>query len=425
MKKSNAPCQLFYFFLSFCVIVLTTVLFTRICLSDEVSFNKAKSDIETFSVIHGASPTEKDYFDIIFKKGMSLSVQEQGKLYGLILSLQHPVVDKTSLLKIIKSKVNSINYFKSHYAVSVFSGDFSIKNNSPKYSYDCVYAFSREKLFFERIGKSSDGDDNHIVYAYDGDIFQTVVNPNNVIPNVTIDELTSYDFFFQPCMPFFAAMMFDMTLFPSGKYLYDLISFLEDPSSKIFEKTIQCNGYNCIAVANSSTRILLCPEKDYSLIQFEVFRFDYDSNVNNSLVPIHRSLLVRRLLTNLQNYGNGVWLPSKIETYEYFDNVEPSKFTVLVKEIEINKEIKEDFFTDVIPENAFVNDGIRKMTYMQSDSPSIDSLLKKTVKSKRILIFRYISIIFGLLLIFIALAMKYRQYLKNKWERENRTEKIK
>jgi hypothetical protein len=59
---------------------------------------------------------------------------------------------------------------------------------------------------------------------------------------------------------------------------------------------------------------------------------------------------------------------------------------------------------------------------MQSDSPSIDSLLENTVKSKRVMIFRYISITAGILMIIIALALKYLAYLKNKREHENKTE---
>jgi hypothetical protein len=59
---------------------------------------------------------------------------------------------------------------------------------------------------------------------------------------------------------------------------------------------------------------------------------------------------------------------------------------------------------------------------MQSDSPSIDSLLENTVKSKRVMIFRYISITAGILMIIIALLLKYRAYLKDKREHENKTE---
>jgi hypothetical protein len=98
------------------------------------------------------------------------------------------------------------------------------------------------------------------------------------------------------------------------------------------------------------------------------------------------------------------------------------KEVINVENMSLNSGIQESFFTDIIPENAVVADGIRGLVYKQSDSPSIGSLLKEHAKSKRVMIFRYISIISGLILIFIALALKYRAYLKNKRERKNKTE---
>jgi hypothetical protein len=80
-------------------------------------------------------------------------------------------------------------------------------------------------------------------------------------------------------------------------------------------------------------------------------------------------------------------LPRKIIT-EYFDQ---KGFlsrcdTVDVNDIKINIAVVDSYFSDFIPEDALVSDAINEMTYKQSDSPSINSLIKETAKSKRIFI---------------------------------------
>ena len=79
-----------------------------------------------------------------------------------------------------------------------------------------------------------------------------------------------------------------------------------------------------------------------------------------------------------------------------------------------NRPLPKSFFSDVIPEDAMVSDGINHLVYVYGDRTSIGGLLNDTVRSKRVMIFRYISVTLGLVMVIIALVMKYREYRKRK-----------
>ncbi|MCL2004953.1 MAG: hypothetical protein FWG73_02205 [Planctomycetaceae bacterium] len=395
-----------FFPLFLLAVVVQTVLIGR-SFSDETklmsTYAEVKEEIRNFYDVNGYIPTESDYFDIIFMPTNNLTSQEQAELFGQILSLQNPRVDKISLLKIIGSKKESINSLKVRYNLT-FHGRL-------RSSVVCIYAFLGEKRYFERIGKILDADEEQIIFAYDGSLLRIVTNPNDIMPNVSIDLFTAHhDIFFQPTMPLFAAMLFDTTHFPSVKYVHDVLFFLEDQGTQVFEKTEIIDGKACIIAANFNTRVLLCPEMNYAVMQFEVYNFDYDDQG----LPIGRSLLVKRELRDHKYYGNGIWLPTRIVTSEFFDKNNPSQTVVMVDEMEVNPAIDPNFFADVIPENAFVIDGVRGLTYFQSDSPSINDTLKAVAKSKRTWFLQYLSLTVGCILILLVVVVKYIKYLKQK-----------
>jgi hypothetical protein len=161
---------------------------------------------------------------------------------------------------------------------------------------------------------------------------------------------------------------------------------------------------------------LVCPEKNFSVVQKECYRTDFS---DGHLVR-NRTNLVR--FDGFREYNNSLWFPEKCIDESFYEEKLTVVQSVVFRNVEVNIGIEDNTFSDIIPDNAIVFDGVKGLAYKQSDSLSIDSLLKETVKSKRVFIYRYISIISGLVLIFIVLVIKYRLYLKDKRERENKTE---
>jgi hypothetical protein len=400
---------------------LTTFVF-----SDDVAYKLAIEYLENTK--KKRIPNDEDYFQICsFSETSFLSSTERLKVWREIVSLQNSDVSLLELQSIFKSKQNSLRDARVTYTEHVYD---SRKSDQPtiESSRTYTFAFMSNMLYLERKGKRMNGDYDHAIFSYDGKSMKTVIEPNSDLPNANIMKKTPLTFFFQIDMPLFSAMLFDPSLCNSSWHFnFNIISFLgAEKKTRVFQQDIFLNGKKYLAVLDLSTKIYLDPEKDFSVVRFEKYSHNFERIESElSSVPnirlIGRSLIFRSDLSDLINYDNGIWIPSKIENTIFLKDRVIERAVVSVENVQINQNIPKSFFEDIIPENSFVFDAPNNLTYKQSDSPSINSLIKDTVKSKRILIYRYISIISGLALIFIALIMKFLAYLKAKRERKNKT----
>jgi hypothetical protein len=393
------------------------------CIADDISFLKIKKELQDFSSTLGYTPTEENYYQLICRKGIELTVREQGILWMELVKLQRPIVSLEDIKEILNAKQKSIKSFKCEFNLTHENktNKSDVLNGKTNY----IYAIKLPSFFIDT--RREDADRfiiDHQIFSYTGDRLINIANPQSSLPNARILELPTRSIGFCPDSPFAQAMLYDTNNFDSSHPGFDFAVFFSQLSMVVFEKKEYCNKSECVIVAGMGHRLLLDINRDFSLVK-SISYFHHFENTSEGPKTVKRTLLSTRLLSDISDYGNGIWLPSKIENIHYSPNEEVIASDIIqCAKIEINN-VSDDFFENIIPNNAIVFDGIRKMTYKQSDSPSIDSLLKETAKSKRILIFRYISVISGLALIFIAIVMKYRQYLKNKRERENRTEDIK
>jgi hypothetical protein len=410
------------------IIVFFAVYFfyLQLLLPDEIGFRTAVARIEC---IQNRIPNDDDFFSICSDNSISLTKQEQVELFGKILMLQKSRTNCQELLAIFNAKRNLLHDVKVSYIESIdifVNSDLGMRG---KTSHTYVFAFSENKMYLARDGKRSPDDYQHSVIASDGEILRTVSLPDNDLANAEITKINSPNyarFFYQLNMPLFLSNIVDENLcgYPRqpGRNIIELLK--EKGSFHVFQQEEVIDNQVCIVVLNEYCRFYLSPEKDFSIIRFELFsqKFDPDVNRTDQRRFVGRSLTLRSNFRNYIDNGNGIWTPSVIENSYYLENKQIAFVKIEVKDIQINKRIPDSFFSDVIPDDAFVADGIRNMVYRQSDHPSIDSLLKETAKSKRVFIYRYISVTAGLLMIIIALLLKYRAYLKDKRERENKTE---
>ena len=228
-------------------------------------------------------------------------------------------------------------------------------------------------------------------------------------------------------MPFFQTGFFDSTKFGYPYLDSDVVSFLKGPVASlpdgkknnlvpfVFEKIESVEGEKCIVVSDFSTAMYFAVEKDFSLVQSEVYSQIMTTIANGGGVLSGRKISARTKFSKMKDYGNGICLPSNIELERFNDN--PVQYEkVVILSVKINEGIKDNYFTDIIPDDAIVADAENVMVYKQGDRSSIEGLLKDAAKSKRVMIFRYISVTLGLIMIAIWFVLKYRKYLKKRTE---------
>ncbi|MDR1962675.1 MAG: hypothetical protein LBQ50_02735 [Planctomycetaceae bacterium] len=386
-------------------------------------------EIKEYKVTYGFSPNDEDFYTSLAKIGQDrINKRDFIDLLNEILSQQRPLIPKKELLKLFASKRAAIHDYQIIFNHNIFhySADGKVLSTEKT---EREYTSSGNKLLFDIRSQSPKYYVPHQRKSYDGKNIISLMEPRiakeiDIPPQVGIGSAKNLDVFFMSWMPLGAAMLFDTKKCNFPHEGFDIILFLNDSNVDIYEKKEIINGFECIVAASLTRRIYLAINYDFSVIRKEEFRqVHVPSPANNEPVLIGRELILRSTLTDLKNYENGIWLPSKIEV-EIFDKKGSleKREEIVSSLIKINQGIDDNYFIDFIPEDAIITDTSRGIIYNNNDNASIDGLLKETVKSKRVFIYRYISIIAGFAMIFIVLALKYRTYLKNKKEHESKME---
>jgi hypothetical protein len=415
--------QLFYL-ISLCV-------FSNWCFFPSASLAIAEEKnlsaaLEYLEKIQDRVPNDIDYYNICSDSSFTLTSTDRARIFLKIVSMQSPQIYRKDLLQLFNAKKKSIRNGQISFTVYM-DIPYNSPNRKPRKS-ECDYdfIFLDNKIYLKRVGKRWDTDSNSQIISYDGIVLRTVKNLDTELPKADICELSDYAPFFVARIPLFQAGVFEASRFSKKlDYRQDFTILLENKDIvRVYQQEEIVNDRKCIVAASPFQRLYFDPERDYSVVKYEEFTFEPQLQTDSESLSQKRSLVYCCDLLDSRDYGNGIWLPSKIQSTEYADGKVSICFRTSIKNISINTENLNsvELFSNIIPEKSFVVDIPRKMSYMQYESTSIDSLLKETAKSKRVFIYRYISVTAGLLMIIIALLLKYRDYLKDKRERENKME---
>ena len=351
--------------LSVAMILSTIVLVTNQAAGSE--FEDALGQLVNFRGRTGSAPTPDFYFSVIERE--SLTNEEQAALYARLVELQEPQVSMETLAAVLTSVRDSIRSFSCRYTYT----------NDPTASIHS-YTFDRNKVIFEEPGPSS-----MVTFttSYDGDLVRRVVRERGKMTNASIDTLQSPSSLLRIYMPLCQAMMFNSSFFSMHSTASDLVRFLEANSFHVFEHTAVIDGSECLLVANMGFQFYLDMDKSFAVRQLDSFAFDYvDADAGAPMAIRRRKLSDRRIHSEFTDYGNGVWLPLEMKLTHFLRGDEPEDEYISVVSMEVNPEIDGSVFVDIIPNDAFVADGTRGMTYIYGDRSSIEELVRSNVPDK-------------------------------------------
>jgi hypothetical protein len=384
-------------------------------------YERVAQSLKNFASNNGRPPNDNDFFAIVLRPGNAFSYEELDALYKEVLQQNNSNISKTDLLAIVASKRGAISDVRIKY-----KSDISYADGRPTISFMSEYASTKNSFFSDQIIFENNMPRSRRIVSYDGEHFYRYTpllrNGSSLdtvsIPLVGMDRDFDISLFFDPFNPLSFAMLTDTELYGRKFYfICDLqLLLLGDNNTVVFETKEVHDGIECVVVGNWYTRVLLSPQHDYSPLLAEAYYLTSSSGESpKEVFPVSRSIAERRTLLDVKHYGNAIWLPSKA-TVEFFDKEKnnTSVVNVNVELLEVNKGLSESFFVDFIPENALISDTSRGLIYEWSDSPSIDSLLKSVVQSKRVWTFQIISLTLGILLILTWIIIQYRTHLNMK-----------
>jgi hypothetical protein len=371
------------------------------------------SELKDYQKLHGFPPDESVLFLYVAKV---TDIEAMKTIVHFVFASQQPIISKTDIASIIRAKQQSIKNFECNFFVT--SSEISDKEAADVDSYE--FLFSGNKLLLDHKPAVVNSENPQTRVSYDGEKIISLYSFGDEQYHAGISPVEdgTLQNFLQLELPILLAMLFDTDKCGYKTTKYNLWNMLEQPSGvMVLGKTEVVHNRKCIVItSNFSSRVYLDIERDYSVVCVERFV------LNRVDEKIERILSERVSLFDLRDMGNGIWLPEKT-LLEYFDKQGDiiNKQYVFMTHVAINKTIEDKEFVDFIPDETLVSDLFNNLVYKFCERPTIQGTLEKTVSSKRVFIYRYISIISGLALIFIALGLKYLAYLKAKRERKNKT----
>jgi len=376
-------------------------------LGGDIDLQEALTEVCNYRIENGHAPNDEVFFKIISEKKSSLSPVEQNEVWREIVRQQKSRFELTDIINIFRAKTNSIRDYESKFTVT--------KNGVSSNQKRIIHALKGTNFFLE----IDNYDKNRLekrTLAYDGQLLYTVIDDHNS-PFASIQNLGVSAISFENNNPLAQSMLYDTNQTGMPHSGFDLLHFLSIfPNVVVLEKEEEFFGRRCLVIAGLSRRIYLDIESDLSVAKFQEFTVSSQNNPKGGrLLDGKRTLLSQRELFDLRDYTNGIWLPQK-SVYTFYDSTGAvdSQTVITYESIRLNHGLADSYFNDIFPDGIPVADSINGLIYNSSDRPSINGLLKDITKSKRVIVLRYISVCIGLMLIVIALVMKYRVYLANK-----------
>lgn len=174
--------------------------------------------------------------------------------------------------------------------------------------------------------------------------------------------------------------------------LADLATYVDPSAYQVYEKTTRVDGTDCLLFANDVAHAYLDVERNFALVKLDVFELEWSEPEGRELPAIiGRKATTSVSLSDFENFGNGLWLPRQIstESFQHFGSggqlawqEEPEVEEIRVSKMQVNPVLDPSVFSDIIPDNVMVADGIRGTAYVQGDRLSIGSEIEKNVDQK-------------------------------------------
>ena len=155
----------------------------------------------------------------------------------------------------------------------------------------------------------------------------------------------------------------------------DMVAFLQDTLTVVFEKTQTIDGVECVVVSDLTSTLYLDPNRDFALVKMDINSFEFDGDSRGFKVEPRFS----RINSEFVDYGNGIWLPKKSTFTELFEGTDTIERVVLLDEATVNKQIPGNLFEDIFPDGIIVIDNINNITYGTSVDTTISQLMSSSV----------------------------------------------
>ncbi len=128
----------------------------------------------------------------------------------------------------------------------------------------------------------------------------------------------------------------------------------------IIERESTFNGHRCITVGQPGSLTYLCPELNYAVVGTVGSKYQIDRKTNRYVEDPDYQICRNE---DFQEFANGLWLPKRSIQQVFRGGKLAGEEIVAVDKMEVNADLPDSVFTDVLPNRMLVTDQIARKTY--------------------------------------------------------------
>jgi hypothetical protein len=273
-------------------------------------------------------------------------------LWMLFVCAQETGAIKAKILADLRQMREAIRSLRVRYNVEETRG-----GKAERVLHTGDFAWQGNEFFFECSPGRAEGIDREIE-AFDGEVVRSL----RADSDSTTGSIQKLDypgrFFDRSRNPLILAGLADNKKFEVGEP-FDFVKQIE--SLVVYETHETIEGMECVVLGLGNDRYYLCPAFGHALVGYDSGP-TFDKEAGRLIAGPNQG---KRRNTGLTNYGEGIWLPDRLEETHHKAGELKLRRVVEITRWQVNEKQDHELFRDVIPVGTEVADGIRGEAYKQ------------------------------------------------------------
>jgi hypothetical protein len=308
-------------------------------------------------------PSFPEFMEILVEAEGPFTENDQMALFSAFHSVQLPPVTRSELVELLRAQRDSISSYRVNYVTN-----YRAQTNTPRVlempmRLECDFAFDERKLFIQQATFHNDELKKTETEGFDGEILRGLLEGHDHSPHGSVRTIVFRECYYKSENPFLAAGLLNGPADWGRKVTamaHDLAH--EAEHSFFYETPVEIDGVECIVFGTSLNMIFCSPEHSYALMEVRSSEFAFDKESGRY---VRDGSFVIQKNSDFIEVADELWLPKTIEHLFERDGEAVVDYTTTVESYEVNEDIPEDLFTDIIPEGVLVTDVVLDLIYRQ------------------------------------------------------------
>jgi hypothetical protein len=314
----------------------------------------------------GRMPSHREFLEVLTGSKRTLSDGDNQHLFFIFGVIQKPPITKEQLQEVLRAQRSSISSLKLKYTVE-YDKEVVPAGQPAKAppTFECEFAIDGQRILYTQATNRAGSLESTVTETYDGEVLRGVLKEGAESPFASIQTLDHRSRFWKDGNPLLCAKMINSPV-DLGEENSQYDAALLVVSTYVYETPEIANGEECLVAGNTSRQCLFSLNHKYALVEARSGEIDFDASKGAFIRSNSHSLVSN---SGFVDVGEQFYLPSTSEYTLTQDGKRVEHFVSRLEAQEADKKLPDDYFANIIPDGAFVADGIQNATYRLGEVP--------------------------------------------------------